>query len=103
MQPTTIGMAAIRAKVRILGRDNEPFASPLVVAMFMRLPIPPPPQGQPCDTYDLQLTFLTLPGVAYPGWVWKNSKILRALSALTPGTLPRSAIDARSISFRVPK
>jgi hypothetical protein len=39
----------------------------------------------------------------YPGWVWKNSKIFRALSALTPGTLPRSAIEARSISFRVPK
>ena len=38
-----------------------------------------------------------------PGWAWKNSKILRALSALTPGTLPRSAIEARSISFSVPK
>lgn len=35
--------------------------------------------------------------------LWKYSKIFRALSALTPGTLPRSAIEARSISFSVPK
>ena len=36
-QPTTTGMAAMRAKVRIFGRDSEPFAAPLVVAMFIRL------------------------------------------------------------------
>jgi hypothetical protein len=36
MQPITTGMAAIRAQVRILGIDSEPFAVPLVVAMFIR-------------------------------------------------------------------
>src|SRR5580698_11527098 len=118
MQPTTSGIAAIRAMVRILGRDSEPFASPLVVAMFIRptntaesssVPVPTfvsccggfvyecrnqrdtsksrflvefwilhslggtcgyglanvksTPLGQPCDTYDLKVTFLTGVGV----------------------------------------
>src|ERR1700689_1856259 len=110
MQPTTTGIAAIRAQVRMLGRDSELFAHPLVVAMFMRptntagaygvANVKSTSPGQPCDTYDFQVTLLPRP---YPGRVWKNSKILRALSALTPGTLPRSAIEARSISFKVPK
>jgi hypothetical protein len=36
MQPTTTGMAAILAQVRMLGRDSELLATPLVVAMFIR-------------------------------------------------------------------
>ena len=39
----------------------------------------------------------------YFGPAWKKSKIRRAPSALMPGTLHRSASDARSISFSVPK
>src|ERR1700722_6571699 len=83
MQPTTSGIAAIRAKVRMLGRESEVFAHPLVVAMFIRptntaetsgVPIQTfaqrscgyrvanvksAPPGQPCDTYDLLVTSLT--------------------------------------------
>src|ERR1700739_3591868 len=36
MQPITTGMAAIRAQVRIFGRDSEVLVVPLVVAMFIR-------------------------------------------------------------------
>src|SRR5579872_6139952 len=36
MQPTTTGMAAILAQVRIFGRESELLAHPLVVAMFIR-------------------------------------------------------------------
>jgi alkanesulfonate monooxygenase SsuD/methylene tetrahydromethanopterin reductase-like flavin-dependent oxidoreductase (luciferase family) len=36
MQPITTGIAAIRAQVRIFGRDSEPFTVALVVAMFIR-------------------------------------------------------------------
>src|SRR5271155_1644738 len=87
MQPTTTGMAAILAQVRMLGRDSEVFAHPLVVAMFIRptntaeassIPVltfairtsgygsanvKSAPLGQPCDRYDLLVTSLARLGV----------------------------------------
>src|ERR1700761_8275830 len=63
MQPTTKGMAAIRANVRIFGRDSEPFASPFVVAMFIRPTNTAEALRSTCDTYDLRVTFLTGLGV----------------------------------------